>query len=179
MTVKLSCNIGARRILLSGKIDEVRSHDLREALLDLEAADPAAPINLYIDTLGGSAYSMFSMYDALQASPCPIHTIGIGKVMSCGVLLLASGNKRALTPNTTVMMHQFSTEINGELDSMSIELAHSKFLQDRMYTYYALHTGQTMAVIEKDLRNDRYMTADEALKYGIVDKVLTGKGAKL
>lgn len=172
LTPELSLNLTSRRILLSGAIDEVKAHDFREAILDLYAEDPHKEITIYIDTYGGSSYAMFAMYDVMKMVSCPITTIGTGKVMSGGVLILAAGDKRFLTSNAMVMLHQVSTTISGEVSRLHKETSHVAELQSRMYYLLAKHTGQTTEQLSKDLAEDKYMNAKEAIEYGVADSFL-------
>jgi len=165
------CDLRARTILLTGEINEGRAQDFRESLLELHGADPTNEIIVFIDTYGGSPYAMFAMHDMMKLMPFPIHTVGIGKVMSAGVVLLAAGEKRSVTPNAIIMMHQMNTEVQGKLSSAQAECAHVELLQNRMYELYSKYTGHSIEKISEDLQHNKYMTAEEAIKYGLADDI--------
>ena len=163
-----------RRIIISGSIRETSAYKFLEDITALEHLDNSKLITIYIDTYGGSVDSAMLIYDAMQICVCPIRTIGIGKVMSAGSLILASGNKnnRFITKNTRVMIHQISGGMSGTISDMDIEFKEKCRLQDQYATIMAKHTGHNKKQIIKDLSTDRYMTATEAINYGLADKVL-------
>lgn len=171
--IEVVCIEEQRIIMLTGEIDERKTQQLLKALMLLSQQDPVRHITIYISTYGGDMYEMNAMYDSMRLVKCPIHTIGIGKVMSAGVLLLAAGDRRSLTENTSVMMHQVSSEVYGTVNDVSIEFKHTKALQDSMYKLYSKYTGRPIKQLEQDLKSDKYLTAQEALDYGIVDEILS------
>ena len=168
---EILCHMKSRTVFLTGEIDEVKTQDYREALLELYTNDPTQEITVFIDTYGGSTYAMFAMHDMMKMISCPIHTVGIGKVMSAGALLLAAGEARSLAPNAMVMLHQISTDIQGKLGTAKLECAHVELLQKRMYELYSLYTGKTTEEVAQDLLEDKYMTASEAIAYGLADSI--------
>lgn len=164
-----------RRIVLSGNIREDTAAVFLEQITALEAIDMAKPISVYIDTYGGNLDAALSIYDAMRACCCPIVTIGIGKVMSAGVLLLAAGDKgnRFITQNTRVMIHEVSGGTVGPISEMENSIAESRRMQDIYATLLASDTGVSKQKILQDmLHNDNYMSAEEAVKYGIADKMV-------
>lgn len=165
----------SRVILLHGDVTEELAREFMEGLLDLSNQDPLKEIVVYIDTYGGSTYSMFAMHDVMRHVSCPIHTIGVGKVMSAGVLILAAGEKRSIMPNATVMLHQVSSGIQGKTSGMEVELNHLMDIQSRVFKLYSKYTKQTPEAIEKYLADshDKYMTAEEAVKFGLVDEIIS------
>jgi len=171
--IEVLCMDDQRTIVLTGEIDERKSQQFLRYLATLSAQSQSEHITIYISTYGGDIYEMNAMHDAMRLNPCPIHTIGIGKVMSAGVLLLAAGDRRSLTENTSVMMHQIDIDASGSVTYLSVEVSHSKTLQDAMYRLYSRYTGQSVKQIEADLKSDKYFTASEALEYGIVDELLS------
>jgi ATP-dependent Clp protease protease subunit len=171
--IEVICIEEQRIIMLTGEIDERKTQQFLKSLMLLSQQDPVKHITVYISTYGGDMYEMNAMYDSMRLVKCPIHTIGIGKVMSAGVLLLAAGDRRSLTENTSVMMHQVSAEVYGTVNDVSIEVKHTKALQDSMYKLYSKYTGRPIKQLEQDLKSDKYLTAQEALDYGIVDEILS------
>lgn len=171
--LEVFCIEDQRIIMLTGEINEDKSRQLLRYLLLLATLDPMKHITIYLSTYGGDIYEMNAMYDAMRLVKCPIHTIGIGKVMSAGVLVLAAGDRRSVTENTSIMMHQVSTEIYGSVTDLSIEVKHTKALQDSMYKLYSKYTGKPIKQLETDLKSDKYLTAQEALEYGLVDEVIS------
>lgn len=164
----------SRVVLLHGDVTEDLAREFMEALLDLVGQDPLKEIIVYIDTYGGSPYSMFAMHDMMRHISCPIHTVGIGKIMSAGVLLLAAGDVRSIMPNAAVMLHQVSSGMHGKTSGLDVELTHLKDIQDRTYKLYAKYTGKQYEEIKTYLSDphDMYMTADEAVRFGLADGIV-------
>lgn len=163
-----------RRIVITGSIREDSSAQFLEQMTALEYIDATKLITIYIDTYGGNIDAAMLIYDAMRICKCPIRTIGIGKVMSAGSLILASGDpgNRFLTKNARVMIHQVSSGTAGPLADMENEIQEVKRLQDQYATLLAEHTNKSRDRVIKDLKVDNYMTAYEAVKYGLADKVL-------
>lgn len=164
----------SRVLLLHGDVTEELARDFMDGLLDLASLDPLKEIVVYIDTYGGSPYSMFAMHDLMRHISCPIRTIGLGKIMSAGVLLLAAGDRRAIMPNAMVMLHQVSSGMHGKTSGMEVELSHLMEIQNRTYSLYAKYTKKPVEDIQKLLSNphDKYMTAKEAKEFGLVDEIV-------
>ena len=166
------------RIVFLG--DEVNQHTaslIVAQLLFLEAEDPKKDIMLYINSPGGSVYDGLGIYDTIQHLKCDVATVGVGMQASMGAFLLSSGTKgkRSLLPNATVMIHQPSAGTRGKVTDMEIDLKEGIRLKKLLNEILAKNTGQKIETIEKDSDRDRWMTADEAKKYGIVDKILNPK----
>lgn len=166
-----------RRIVISGAIREDTAFQFLEQLTALEYLDITKPITIYIDSYGGNLDSAFMIYDAIRMCNCPITTVGIGKVMSAGSLILASGDPgfRFLTKNTRVMVHPVSGRVMGDLGEMNIEIEEVNKLQDMYSSLIAQHTGRTKKQVAEDMKRTIYMSAPEAIKYGLADKVLPFK----
>jgi len=164
-----------RVLLLHGDVTEELAQEFMEGLIALRALDPVREITVYLDTYGGSPYSMFAMHDMMRYVGCPIHTVGVGKVMSSGVLLLAAGDKRSIMPNSFVMMHQVSSGLYGKTSTMEVELTHLYDVQDRTYDLYAKYTGRSREEIDRYLADshDKFMTAEQAKEFGLVDDIVT------
>ncbi len=172
LELEVVCLEEQRIILMTGEINEVKSHQFLRSLLTLSAQDPVKEITLYLSTYGGDTYEMLGMHDMMKMVKCPIHTIAVGKVMSAGVLLLAAGTRRSAAPNTIIMLHQVSTGMSGNVQDLSIEVSHVQALQGAMYKLYSQYTGTPIKTIEHDLSHDRYFTTEEALKYGLIDEII-------
>lgn len=166
-----------RRIVLSGMIKEDTGAAFLEQMTALEYIDHTKPITIYIDTYGGSIDAALLMYDCMRTSSCPINTVGIGKVMSAGTLLLAAGDKgyRFISPNTRVMIHEVSGGSIGTVSEMETSVTEIKRMQDIYVTLMAKHTEQTKAKILKDISGNNYMSAKQAINYGIADKVFPSR----
>ena len=173
-------NDHTRRIVLSGNIKEETASIFLEQISALEYCDVSKPITIYVDTYGGIVDAALSIYDAMSVCSCPIRTIGIGKIMSAGVLLLSAGDKgnRFITPNARVMMHQVSGGAAGTVKDIDIIAKEITRQQDVFIELLSKHTGKSKAQILTDICRDKYMTASEALHYGIVDFVVAPKKVK-
>ena len=171
-----------RTMAVFGDVDEEKSLDLIVGMLTLtEFSDkeaPYDPIKFYISTYGGSADEMFSIYDmmSLLKTQCEIHTIGLGKVMSAGTLLLASGTKgkRKIGRHCRVMIHAVAAGSHGELHAMENEIKSIKHTQELYINALARETQMTKRTIQKllDRRVNVYLTAEEAVEYGIADEII-------
>lgn len=144
-------------------------------LLFLESKDPNKDITLYINSPGGSVYDGLAIYDTMQFVKCDVSTIGIGVQASMGAFLMSSGakGKRFLLPSATTMIHQPSAGTRGKVTDMEIDLREGLRLKKRLNELLAENTGQKLAKVAEDVERDYWMTADEAVKYGIADKVIS------
>ena len=163
-----------RRIVISGNIKEDTASLFLEQITALECIDMAKPISVYIDTYGGSLDAALCMYDAMKACCCPIVTVGIGKVMSAGVLLLAAGDKgnRFITENTRVMVHEVAGGTYGQISEIETSVAEMRNQQEIYINLLVADSGVTKAKLKEDMKATTYMSAAEAVKYGIVDKMV-------
>lgn len=166
-----------RRIILNGSIREETAAQFLEQLTMLEYADLKKPIILYIDTYGGNLDAAMLIYDAMQSCVCPIHTIGIGKVMSAGALLLAAGDPgcRHISKHTRVMIHEVSGGVIGSLTEMDISVKEMSKMQELYAEVLSSHTGQPIDKVLADMHQTLYLTAAESVNYGIVDEILPTK----
>ena len=170
-----------RTMALFGDIDEEKTLELIIGLLALtefsKKEAPYDPITFYISTYGGSADEMFSIYDMMSIlkEKCEIHTIGLGKVMSAGTLLLAAGTKgkRKIGKHCRVMIHAVAAGSHGELHDIENEVKSIKHTQELFINALARETNMTKRTIQKllDRRVNVYLTAEEAVEYGIVDEI--------
>lgn len=144
-------------------------------LLFLQAEDPKKDIFLYINSPGGSVYDAMAIYDTIQYITNDVQTVGIGLQASAAAFLLSSGTKgkRFLLPNSTVMIHQPSSGTRGKVTDQEIDLKESLRVKKMLENIMAKNTGQKLERIHEDMERDRWMTAEEAKKYGLVDRVIT------
>lgn len=166
-----------RIIFLGSPINDAVANTVIAQLLFLESEDAKKDIKLYINSPGGSVTSGLAIYDTMQYVKPDIMTICIGTAASMGAVLLAAGakNKRIALPNAEVMVHQVMGGAEGQATDVKIRAEHILKIRDRLNQILAKHTGQSIAKIEKDTDRDYFMSADEAKKYGIIDKILTNK----
>ena len=143
-------------------------------LLYLEGQDPDKDIHLYINSPGGSISAGMAIYDTMQFIKCDVSTICIGMAASMGSFLLAAGakGKRMALPNSEIMIHQPLGGAKGQASDIKIQADHILFIRNRMNRLLSEMTGQPLDTILRDTDRDNYMTADEAEKYGLIDKVI-------
>lgn len=163
-----------RIIFLGDAVNEHTANLIVAQLLFLQAADPKKDIYLYINSPGGSVYDALAIYDTMQYVTNDIQTVGIGVQASAAAFLLSSGTKgkRYLLPNATVMMHQPSSGTRGKVTDQEIDLRESLRVKKLLEEIMARNTGQKAARIHDDLERDKWMDAEEAKKYGVVDEVI-------
>ena len=166
-----------RIIFLGGPIDDHMANIIIAQLLFLESEDPKKDITLYINTPGGQIQSGLAIIDTMNHIKPNIATVCVGMAASMGSVILASGakGKRFALPNSEVMIHQPLSGIEGQASDIEITAKHILKLKDKLYEMLSKATGKTKTQIEKDGDRDFWMSADEAKKYGIVDKVLQPK----
>ena len=164
-----------RIIFLNGVIDDNISDSVIAQLLYLNSVDSEKEISLYINSPGGSVSSGLAIYDTIRFIKAPVHTIAMGLAASMASLLLASGDKRSLLPHTKVMIHQplISGGLSGQCTDIKIQSDHLLRIRERMNTILAENTGKPLETIQQDTERDNYMTAQEAMDYGLIDKVIT------
>ena len=164
------------RIIFVG--DEIEPHTANliiAQILFLENDDPKKDIIMYINSPGGSVYDALAIYDTMKYVKPAIQTVGIGLQASAAAVLLSSGTKgkRSILPNGTVMIHQPHGGSEGVVTDMEIRLKQSVKLKKRLHEIMAENTGQTFKKVADDMERDLWMSAEEAKKYGIVDKIIT------
>lgn len=164
-----------RIIFLGDAVNEHTANLVVAQLLFLHSEDPKKDIYLYINSPGGSVYDALAIYDTMQYVQNDIQTVGIGVQASAAAFLLSSGTKgkRALLPNSTVMVHQPSSGTRGKVTDQEIDLKESLRIKKLLEAIMVKNTGQKPARMHEDMERDYWMTAPEALKYGLVDKVIT------
>lgn len=166
---------GSRLVVLHGDVNESSISMVVAQLLHLASLDNK-PIHLVISTYGGSVDEMFTLYDTIKFLPCPVHTIALGKVMSAGVLLLASGEKgkRMIGKNARIMIHPVSGGVMGNVFEVINDTKEHKRLQDQMVAAIVKETKSSKSEIEKIMKSghDFYLLPEQAVKMGIVDKII-------
>ena len=164
-----------RIIFLGEQVDQHTANLIVAQLLFLQSEDAKKDIYLYINSPGGSVYDALAIYDTMQYVKNDIQTVGIGVQASAAAFLLSSGakGKRFILPNATVMIHQPSSGTRGKVTDQEIDLRESLRVKKLLEEIMAKNTGQKPAIIHEDMERDRWMTATEAQKYGLVDKVIT------
>ena len=162
-----------RIIFLVGEVNDQSANLIVAQLLFLEAENPDKDIYFYINSPGGSISAGMSIYDTMNFINCDVNTICIGQACSMGSFLLAAGTKgkRFSLPHSQVMIHQPLGGFRGQASDIEIHAKHMLTVKKRMNHLLSVHTGQPMKTIEKDTDRDNFMTAEEALKYGIIDKI--------
>jgi len=163
-----------RIIFIGSPIDDGVANTVIPQLLFLESQNAKEDIKMYINSPGGSVTSALAIYDTMQYVKSDIQTICIGMAASAAALLLASGKKgkRMALPNSEVMIHQVLGGTSGQATDIDIHARHILKTRERLNKILAKHTGQKLQKIEQDTERDYFMSAEEALKYGIVDKVI-------
>lgn len=164
-----------RIVFLSGQVEDYMANLVVAQLLYLEAQDPDKDIFLYINSPGGAITSGMAIYDTMQYIRCDVSTICIGMAASMGAFLLAAGakGKRKALPNCEILIHQPSGGAQGQATDIAIHAEHIIKIKQRMNQILSENTGQPLDRIQRDVERDYFMTAQEALAYGIVDEILT------
>jgi ATP-dependent Clp protease protease subunit len=163
-----------RIIFLGSDVNPQSANLIVAQLLFLQNEDPKKDIYLYINSPGGSVYDGMAIFDTIKHIKNDVHTMGIGLQASMGAFLLSSGTKgkRSILPHAKVMIHQPSSGTRGKVSDMEIDLEESLKVRKLLNEIMAKNTGQKLSKIEKDVDRDYWMTAEEAVAYGIVDKVI-------
>ena len=166
-----------RIIFLGEEVNDVSANLIVAQLLFLESEDPGKDIHLYINSPGGSVTAGMAIYDTMQYIKCDVSTICLGMAASMGAFLLAGGTKgkRFALPNSTIMIHQPSGGAQGQATEIQIVADHIAKTKRTLNEILAANTGQPLEVVEKDTDRDNYMSAEEALAYGLIDGVVTHK----
>lgn len=166
--------LNERVIFLGEDVNEHTANLVVAQLLHLAYTDPEKDIKLYINSPGGSVYDGLAIYDTIQYIKPDVQTIGIGLQASMGAFLLSSGTKgkRFALPNARIMIHQPSSGTRGKITDQEIMLKEGVYLKQRLNEILSKNTGQKISKIEKDADRDFWMSADEAVKYGLIDEVI-------
>ena len=163
-----------RIVMLSEEVNATTASLIVAQLLYLEAQDPDKEIQFYINSPGGSVTAGMAIYDTMQYIKCDVSTICIGMAASMGAFLLSSGTKgrRLALPNAEIMIHQPSAGTKGQITDMAIHLRRLEIVKSRMNRILSENTGKPLEVVTADCERDNFMTAQEAMEYGLVDKVI-------
>ena len=164
-----------RIVFLGEEVNATTASFVVAQLLYLEAQDPDKDIQFYINSPGGSVTDGMAIYDTMQYVKCDVSTICIGMAASMGAFLLSSGakGKRFALPNAEIMIHQPSAGTQGQITDMAIHLKRLEIIKKRMNKILAENTGKPLEVVTADCERDNFMSADEAMEYGLIDKVIT------
>ncbi len=166
--------LNERIIFLGTPVDDQVANLIVAQLLHLESADPDKDISIYINTPGGSIYAGLAIYDTIQFIKPEVQTICVGIAMSMGSLLLAGGakGKRFALPNSRILIHQPSAGFEGQSTDIEIHAREILNIRRRIDEIYAEHTGQSVEQVHTDMERDRFFKADEAVEYGLIDRVI-------
>ncbi|MFE3450136.1 ATP-dependent Clp protease proteolytic subunit [Nonomuraea sp. NPDC059194] len=168
-----------RIIFIGTPIDDTSANDVMAQLLTLEGLDPDQDIQIYINSPGGSFTAMTAIYDTMQFVRPQIQTVCIGEASSAAAVLLAAGapGKRAALPHARILLHQPATEGGSRGQSSDLEIHAREILRmrDQQEEILAKHTGRTQLDIRKDIERDRFMTAEQARTYGLIDDIFAGR----
>jgi ATP-dependent Clp protease protease subunit len=163
-----------RIVFVGSEINDQTANLIVAQLLYLSNQDRSSPIQMYINSPGGVIYSGMAIYDTMQMVPNPISTLAVGVTASFGTVLLTAGTKglRYALPHSTIHMHQPLGGAQGMASEIEIQAREILRLRSRLNEIMALHTGQPLEVIERDTERDFYMSADQAVAYGLADHVM-------
>ena len=166
-----------RIIFLGEEVTDVSANLIVAQLLFLESEDPNKDIQLYINSPGGSVTAGMAIYDTMNYVKCDVSTICMGMAASMGAFLLAGGTpgKRLALPHSTIMIHQPSGGAQGQATEIQIAAEHILKTRQNLNEILAANTGQPLEVIKIDTERDNFMSAKEAMEYGLIDKVITGR----
>ena len=165
-----------RIIFLGEEVNDVTASLVVAQLLFLESEDPNKDINLYINSPGGSVTAGMAIYDTMNYIKCDVCTTCIGMAASMGAFLLSGGakGKRFALPNAEIMIHQPSGGAQGQATEINIAAEHILKTRKKLNEILAANTGKPLETIERDTERDNYMSAQEAMEYGLIDRVITG-----
>jgi len=163
-----------RIIFLGGEIDDTTANLVVAQMLFLEMEDPDADIMLYINSPGGSVTAGMAIYDTMRYLKCEVSTLCIGMAASMGAFLLAAGakGKRKALPHAEIMIHQPLGGARGQATDIQIQAEQILKIKKTLNELLSQNTGKSLKTIEKDVERDHYMTAEEALKYGLIDEII-------
>lgn len=162
-----------RIIFITGEIEDAMANTVVAQLLYLEAKDSTKDIDIYINSPGGSVTAGLAIFDTMNFIKCDVKTICVGMAASMGAFLLSSGTKgkRSALPSSEIMIHQPLGGAQGQASDIKIQAEHILKLKKKLNTVLAQNTGKPLDVIEKDTDRDNYLSAEEALRYGLIDKI--------
>ena len=167
-----------RIVMLSEEVNDTTASLIVAQLLYLEAQDPDKDIQFYINSPGGSVTAGMAIYDTMQYIKCDVSTICIGLAASMGAFLLSAGTKgkRYALPNAEIMIHQPSAGTQGQITDMAIHLKRLEIVKERMNRILSENTGKSIETVTADCERNNFMTAQEAMEYGLIDQVIERRG---
>jgi ATP-dependent Clp protease protease subunit len=170
-----------RIVFLGGQVTDDVANLITAQLLFLESEDPEKEVNMYINSPGGSVTAGLAIYDTMQFVKPPVSTLCVGQAASMGSFLLAAGAKgrRYALPHSRILIHQLSGGFEGQAADIEIQAREALRLKEILNDVLARHTGKSMKQIEKDTDRDNFMSAAQAVEYGLIDEVITARSAKL
>jgi ATP-dependent Clp protease protease subunit len=170
-----------RIVFLGGTVTDDLANLITAQLLFLESEDPEREVNMYINSPGGSVTAGLAIYDTMQFVKPPVSTLCVGQAASMGSFLLAAGAKgrRYALPHSRILIHQLSGGFEGQAADIEIQAREALRQKEILNDILARHTGKTVKQIEKDTDRDNFMSAAQAVEYGLIDEVITGRNAKL
>jgi ATP-dependent Clp protease protease subunit len=166
-----------RVVFLWEGIDSAVANTVIAQLLFLEKQDPKAPITMYVNSPGGHVTAWLAIYDTMQYISCPVHTVSMGLSASMGSIILCGweAGKRYALPHSEIMIHQPLGWAEWQATDIKLAAEHIIKTWDRLYKILAKHSGKSIEQVEKDCDRDNFMTAEEALEYGLIDKIIKNK----
>jgi ATP-dependent Clp protease, protease subunit len=169
-----------RIVFVGGQVTDDLANLVTAQLLFLESEDPEREINMYINSPGGSVTAGLAIYDTMQFVRPPVSTLCVGQAASMGALLLASGakGKRYSLPHSRILIHQVSGGFEGQATDIEIHAREALRLKEILNDILSRHTGQNVKKVEKDTDRDNFMSASQAVEYGLIDEVIAGRPAK-
>jgi ATP-dependent Clp protease protease subunit len=170
-----------RIVFVGGQIGDDLANVVTAQLLFLESEDPDREINMYINSPGGSVTAGLAIYDTMQFVKPPVSTLCVGQAASMGAVLLAAGakGKRYSLPHSRIMIHQLSGGFEGQAADIDIQAREALRLRDLLNQILASHSGQAIKKLEKDTDRDNFLSAKEAVEYGLIDEVIEGRNTKV
>ena len=170
-----------RIVFLGGTVTDDLANVITAQLLFLESEDPEREVNMYINSPGGSVTAGLAIYDTMQFVKPPVSTLCVGQAASMGSFLLSAGAKgrRYALPHSRILIHQLSGGFEGQAADIEIQAREALRQKEILNELLAKHTGKSVKQIEKDTDRDNFMSAAQAVEYGLIDEVITGRSAKL
>jgi ATP-dependent Clp protease, protease subunit len=170
-----------RIVFVGGQISDELANLVTAQLLFLESEDPEREINMYINSPGGSVTAGLAIYDTMQFVKPPVSTLCVGQAASMGSFLLAAGAKgrRYALPHSRILIHQLSGGFEGQAADIEIQARETLRIREIVNEVLSRHTGKSIKQIEKDTDRDNFMSAAQAVEYGLIDEVITARATKL
>jgi ATP-dependent Clp protease protease subunit len=167
-----------RCVYLTGEVNESSAENIMSELFKLEMSDPSGDIIIVINSYGGYVHSAWSIIDTMNMLRCNVHTLSIGQASSAGAVILLSGTKgkRYAAPHASIMLHKISSETRGHIDDMDIDVKETKRLQEQLENHIISRTKIKSKQLSEMLSRNRYLTPEEAVQFGLIDKIISSFG---